>query len=295
MSLMKHLVVLSLFFYAYINCRGLSKREFKRPMTAWGEVFCAEVDEVNNEYPYDETKKLKVLLQDLHTTPEKPHLETHGFTYVSGRNVKGVENLTKFSDIHKAFLTADSIQLVRELTKEKLAIPYAPAFRDFTGPFEPFPVIHSDISPEGAKFFRGILQEQFLTTKNQRVVQFGKYLEEGKQIAVYNVWRPIHVVKDNPLGLCKWDSLLPEDALPSKIKPTNADNAIQAWNYREGQEWFYLNEQRPDEVYVFKQHDDRAQDGHGINVPHASFSLVEDQDKVSSRISFECRVIVIVD
>ncbi|EGF98195.1 uncharacterized protein MELLADRAFT_30153, partial [Melampsora larici-populina 98AG31] len=112
---------------------------------------------------------------------------------------------------------------------------------------------------------------------------------------IINVWRPVHAVQDNPLGLCKWNSLLPEDTLQAKITPTTAENSMQAWRYREGQDWFYLSKQQPSEVYAFMQHDSRGENGHGVNVPHASFTLTEDREKTFTRISFECRVIAIVD
>ncbi|EGG06785.1 uncharacterized protein MELLADRAFT_30159, partial [Melampsora larici-populina 98AG31] len=88
---------------------------------------------------------------------------------------------------------------------------------------------------------------------------------------IYNVWRPIRRVHDIPLGICKWDSVSQEDVLDWGILPTYVANTVQAWKYRKGQSWFYLSKQRPDEVYVFMQHDSRAPNSHGINVPHASF------------------------
>lgn len=43
------------------------------------------------------------------------------------------------------------------------------------------------------------------------------------------------------------------------------------------------------------QHDSRAEDKHGINVPHASFMLEDGKGKFPTRASFECRVIAIVE
>ncbi|EGG04541.1 uncharacterized protein MELLADRAFT_30168, partial [Melampsora larici-populina 98AG31] len=107
--------------------------------------------------------------------------------------------------------------------------------------------------------------------------------------AILNVWRPIHAVQDNHLGFCKWDSLVKEDAVEANIKPDGSWNSLQAWKYRKDQKWFYLSEQKPHEAFVFMQHDSRAPDGHGINVPHASFNLEKDADKPPTRMSFEAR------
>ncbi|KAH9821278.1 hypothetical protein DFH28DRAFT_861518, partial [Melampsora americana] len=68
-------------------------------------------------------------------------------------------------------------------------------------------------------------------------------------------------------------------------KPTHASSSIQTWRYHKEQNW------EPDEVYVFMQHDSTAPDGHGINVPHASFAMAKDPPKSSQKSSIECRVI----
>ncbi|EGF98747.1 uncharacterized protein MELLADRAFT_69094 [Melampsora larici-populina 98AG31] len=252
------------------------------------------------EYPQkrirnvDKRKINRVPLQDLRTIDKKPTLQTHGFTYLSGGHIPGIQDVVEFSDAHKAILDSDSVALVKDLTGAELAISYGSFFRSSQG-LRPLPIIHSDLSPQGAKFSRGELQEDFLKSEDPSRVKFGKYLKQGKKIVILNVWRPICVVQDNPLGICGWDSLLPEDALDFNITPTHAGNVIQAWRYREGQKWFYLSKQRSDEVYVFMQHDGTARNRHGINVPHASFTLQEDVGKVPQRTSFECRVIVIVE
>ncbi|EGG03100.1 uncharacterized protein MELLADRAFT_30091, partial [Melampsora larici-populina 98AG31] len=108
---------------------------------------------------------------------------------------------------------------------------------------------------------------------------------------ILNVWRPIQPVSDNPLGLCEWSSLSPpDDTLEYGVEPTTASNSIQPWKYKEGQKWWYLSNMRPDEAYVFMQHDNTAKNGHGINVPHASFKMVTDDPNISQRSSVECRV-----
>ncbi|EGG00644.1 uncharacterized protein MELLADRAFT_67671 [Melampsora larici-populina 98AG31] len=141
------------------------------------------------------------------------------------------------------------------------------------------------------------IRDSFLKAGLAAEYVFGKKLRDRQdlQVVMLNVWRPIRQVEDNHLGICKWGSLVKEDALNMDIEPKNGDSALQAWRYREGQEWYYLSNQQADEVYVFLQHDDRAkEDGHGINVPHASFKL-QGHNQPSTRMSFEAKIIAIID
>lgn len=155
--------------------------------------------------------------------------------------------------------------------------------------------MHSDMSAEGAIFFKTGFQQKLLASKYPDEVEFGKKMKEGKGVMILNVWRPLQIVQDNPLGICKWDSLLKEDAInfDKNIEATNSLNSFQPWKYRKGQQWFYMSQQTPDQVYIFVQHDSR--DGHGINVPHASFTLKGKQVSKPSRISFETRIVALVD
>ncbi|EGG00645.1 uncharacterized protein MELLADRAFT_67670 [Melampsora larici-populina 98AG31] len=189
--------------------------------------------------------------------------------------------MDKLSDEHLEVLTANAVELVKKLTKAKLVLPHGATFRDHTSRYtrKPIPVIHSDLSPSGAKYMKNNIKQRFLQSTDPKEVQFGQYLQE---------------VEDNHLGFCAWNSLVEEDAIKSNIIPTSAGNALQPWKYRKGQKWYYLKNQQPNEVYVFLQHDDRAADGHGINTPHAAFRL-EDQAGESIRMSFDAKLIAIID
>ncbi|EGG03150.1 uncharacterized protein MELLADRAFT_65843 [Melampsora larici-populina 98AG31] len=278
------LVLVVLFYHSFINCRSTSKRELK-------------MDKAKNELKPDYNKVQHVPLQDLRTIDMIPDLKTDGFTYVSKRHITGIENMVEMSNEHKVALAEDSVKLVLELTGAKSAYVHSGGFRDLTSPdsAKSIPVIHSDMSPEGATYIKGIVRDKFLRSKDSDKVKFGRYIKEGKKIAIVNVWRPIHTVQDNHLGICQWDSLVKEDAWKSNLIPNGGTSTAQAWRYREGQRWFYLDQQRTDEVYVFMQHDSAAPDGHGINVPHASFELQKDKDKPWTRISFEATVFAMMD
>ncbi|EGG08056.1 uncharacterized protein MELLADRAFT_105377 [Melampsora larici-populina 98AG31] len=296
-SLFERLILFILFCHSFIHCSSVSKRELKRPESVLGEVYeFVGYNEVTQSYLIDYSTPYQVPLEDIRALKKKPTLKTHGFTYVSGRPVTGIEKLVTSSDEHRDALNADAVKLVKELMGSKPTVTFGTGFRDLTklGPMNSAPVIHSDLSPEGAAWKKFVTQNRLFGSTDPDQIKFAKHLKEGKDVVILNVWRPIRTVKDNHLGFCKWDTLLKEDALPRNIKPTEASNALQPWKYRPGQRWYYLSEQQPDEAFIFMQHDSTARDGHGINVAHASINLKGHKDPFT-RASFETKVMVIVD
>lgn len=151
------------------------------------------------------------------------------------------------------------------------------------------------MSAKGAKYIKKEIKKTFLASDNQMEVELGKSLKRGQDVMLLNVWRPLRVVQDNHLGFCKWSSLSKGDRLDWGIKPTNSENSLQAWKYSATQQWFYISKQKKDEVYVFTQHDSRAKDGHGINVPHASFNSRSDIDHLPTRMSFESKIVAVFE
>ncbi|EGG03744.1 uncharacterized protein MELLADRAFT_108930 [Melampsora larici-populina 98AG31] len=237
----------------------------------------------------------QVPLHDLRKMTDRPTLNEYGFTYVSGRDVKSIKRLGDFSGDQKKALTKDSVKIVEELINPTLAISYSSQFRNpmmkYLG--EPNPNLHSDLSPEGAQKTISWVEKRFLESEDPEEKAFGQLLStKAYNVVILNVWRPLSKVEADPLGLCRWTSVAPSDRVDSKIVPDRAGNALQAWNYGDHQEWFYLKEQEPHEAHVFIQHDGRANDGHGMSVPHASFVLRENEDK-PKRKSFECRVMAL--
>ncbi|KAH9823386.1 hypothetical protein DFH28DRAFT_1092175 [Melampsora americana] len=288
-------LVFFIFFYRSVLCSSLSKRELKRPEKIIGEVYTYVGSNLGQSYPVDVTLH-QVPLQDLRRIDQVPNLKTWGFTYVSGRHVAGIENMEEFSVQNQAALKADSVELVKELTGAKTVFALGGGYRDHetSGSVRSVKMIHSDMTLQGARWFKTKARRQMLTSRFPSDVEFGKYVMEGKNIVVYNVWRPLHTVQDNHLGLARWDPHLKEDALTGITDVTNVRNALQPWRYSKDQEWYYLSQQEPHEVYVFKQHESGAKDGHGVNVPHASFNFKDFQGP-EARKSYEIRVIAVIE
>lgn len=296
-SLFQKCVFFVLFYRSSIDCKSISKRKLENPEPVLAEVSQFKANEAYNFYDTDYQATFHVPLTDLRGM-KIPDLETYGFTYVSNRRVEGIEDLKELSDGHKAALTADSVELVKKLTGATSAIAFTASFRSYKERYaaKPIQMIHSDMSPEGARYIKSRVQKDFLESKDPDEQRFGEHLSQGgKNVVILNVWRPIHTVEDHPFGLCKWNSISKEDQLNWNIKPNNPDNSIQAWTYRSTQEWFYINKQTADQVYLFIQHDSRAPDGHGINVAHASFNFEKDHLDRPERMSFESQIIAIIE
>lgn len=296
-------IVFFIFFYrSFINCKSISKRELKNPGKVVGEVFEYAWEPLSKSYEEDRSKIVKVPLQDLRAmeVQDHPKLETDGFTWVSGRpSAEEVDWSTSHSKNRmREQLKADSIEIVKSLTNSKsvvvLSDDYRAHYSSEAGRI--LPAIHSDMSSQGAAFWKGKLREKLSESKERDQVEFLKNLKQGKDVVIYNVWRPLITVQDNHLGLCKWDSLLKEDAMKfnQNIKSTHFTNSFQPYKYREGQQWYYLSHQKPDEVFVFVQHDSRA-DRDGMNIPHGSFRLPEDHKEQPTRMSYETSIMAIIE
>ncbi|KAH9821257.1 hypothetical protein DFH28DRAFT_1079304 [Melampsora americana] len=214
-----------------------------------------------------------------------PDLKKGGFTWVFGRHVAGIEDFAQISDAHKAALKLNLVEFVQKLTVAQTVYAYESAFRDQTSPgsHQAVSVIHFNMSLDGSKYMKHIEQKVILRFTDPMEVKFKKYMKTGKDIAIMHVWRLIHIVQDNHLGLHKWNTLLKEEALEFEIKPEGNLMTPQAWS-----------KIRPN-AFAFMQHNSRVADGHETNVPNASFTLQEDCGKPPTQICFEAKVVAIIN
>ncbi|KAH9817848.1 hypothetical protein DFH28DRAFT_960935 [Melampsora americana] len=286
-------IFLTAFCLSFSRCRTVSRRQLTDPWITWGRAdTCAGV--LDGQYGTDVGSSTNIPLHDLRKCDD-PILEKDGFTVMKRR--LDLHKLKPFSKEYKRVLQEDSIQLVKDLTGASMAFCSSYGHRGATDQFslEPYSLIHSDLSAEGAKFLKAQLQERYLNSPHKGDQEFGKSIKDGKRLVVFNVWRPVKIVEDNPLAICYWGSVRAKDKMEFGIQPTSHENAIQTWKYRDHQKWVYLPNQKPEEVFVFMQHDSHGKDGHGTNVPHASVVLKDQEGKPSTRQSYEFRIVVIMD
>lgn len=71
-----------------------------------------------------------------------------------------------------------------------------------------------------------------------------------------SVWRPIeNPVQDYPLACCDSTSVLDEDLVECDHVRRRFKGSNLYTHHREGHKWYYLGEQRPDEVLLIKMFD----------------------------------------
>jgi hypothetical protein len=75
---------------------------------------------------------------------------------------------------------------------------------------------------------------------------------EGKQISI---WRPTETVQNWPLALCDGASISNDDLLEADLVRRDYVGSTLFAKYRPGYRWYYLSNQRPEEVFLIKNFD----------------------------------------
>ncbi|RDX50336.1 hypothetical protein OH76DRAFT_471304 [Lentinus brumalis] len=116
----------------------------------------------------------------------------------------------------------------------------------------------------------------------------------GTRIRLINLWRPIaNPVYHRPLALGDWRTLDPtHDLVPVTYYYPDRTGATFSVRWNPAHQWWYLSEQRPDEVTLIKCFDSREEDGCARLTPHSAFwDRTTPQDK-PSRQSIELRALL---
>ena len=131
----------------------------------------------------------------------------------------------------------------------------------------------------------------------------------GPRWAMFSVWRPLEIVYRDPLGLMDPNTLFEGSRRPSYVPLTRMyktrpgfEAAYKSENVlplRPGpgrkHDWYYISEQRPEEVYAIKLFDSEAHKSGSTVAPfaaHSAFALAGQEDR-PVRQSAEVRVIVV--
>ncbi len=116
----------------------------------------------------------------------------------------------------------------------------------------------------------------------------------GTRIRLINLWRPIaNPVYHRPLALGDWRTLDPtHDLVPVTYYYPDRTGATFSVRWNPAHQWWYLSEQRPDEVTLIKCFDSREEGGCARLTPHSAFwDRTTPQDK-PSRQSIELRALL---
>lgn len=110
-------------------------------------------------------------------------------------------------------------------------------------PNSPSHGVHSDITHASC---RSVLKDVLTEPQIERLL--------AHRFMVLNVWRPIKPVQRDPLALCDWRSVDPgTDIIPDRRVISGQTFEFGVPIFNEKHDWYYLNEQLPDEPVIFKQ------------------------------------------
>jgi hypothetical protein len=107
---------------------------------------------------------------------------------------------------------------------------------------------------------------------------------------IINLWRPIKIVRKDPLGIIDASSVPDSDLVPIELIYPDRVGETLAVRPNENHRWFYLKEQQPNEVMLIKCFDSKT-DGRARRVPHSAF-VDESTAHEEARESIEVRTLV---
>lgn len=123
----------------------------------------------------------------------------------------------------------------------------------------------------------------------------------GHRAALINAWRPLRgPVKDWPLAVCDPRTVAPEEFIPAAIdhyadtdltKPSHSGE-IYSMHYSPRHRWFYVADQQPGEVLLFKCYDSSTMSKTRF-APHSGFLHPDLPAQYLPRISIEARAVAI--
>lgn len=123
-------------------------------------------------------------------------------------------------------------------------------------------------------------------------------LASGIRWQIVNLWRPIQTIYKDPLAVGASHSFAEEDLIQAEVVYTQQKRHLgknQTWTIvpNEKHQWYYKNEQRPDEVVFIKCFDSDEREGLARRAPHCAFV---DQDRsgeqYEDRESIEVRALL---
>lgn len=178
----------------------------------------------------------------------------------------------------------------------------APRKTDFSGPTDsawnkpdrgqaPAPRVHIDFTRRGTH----LVLVQASGEKEASCIT-----GSGRRHVVLSIWRPIKTVKRDPLGVCDARTVVDGDLVPlRRVYPDGKEGEnIVVKAHGSGEEageckhkWYWLSNQRPDEVLMIKIFDSEDAEGRVTRTPHASFEIECDEGE-PPRESIEMRAVI---
>ncbi|KAJ9145432.1 GA4 desaturase [Pleurostoma richardsiae] len=177
----------------------------------------------------------------------------------------------------------------------KVHLDYAPA-----GARSHLRMYHPDLSAAAADIIR--VEDSLLASGRSPKEDYGG--SGGPRWALFSVWRPLKTVRRDPLALGDQRTFKSEDYVPVNIKTPclGLPGVTETFEcesfvgrYSEGQEWFWVDEQTPDEVLVIGLFDSDVEKEGGTAAGGTLHSSVElpGTEEEQARESLELRCLCV--
>ena len=199
----------------------------------------------------------------------------------------------------------------------ELGFPQFIGFSPQHGGASPAPKVHLDYAPNGARTHLRKYHPTMTSVAQPIIDAEEKLLAEGKSLrehyassglgprwALYSIWRPLKRVRRDPLALGDARTFLQSDYVPVVVKTPNlgispdskethdTESYLARWS--EGQKWYFISEQEPEEVLVIGLFDsERDKDTVAAGGTLHSSVDIEGTDGMEARESLELRCLAI--
>lgn len=162
--------------------------------------------------------------------------------------------------------------------------------------------MHIDYSLQGLKDSARFCRHDIAETAKEALSAEDDESKDVPRYAAYSVWRPITTVRRDPLAVCDWRTVNKEDLIaiqyrnPSSINESG-EYIMEAYNVLPRraleQKWYWMPEQRQDEVLIIKFADTAAAESGGEIAEHCLHGspILPGTESEPPRESIEVRVL----
>lgn len=231
----------------------------------------------------------KEIIKDIRSTSTVFTLDENGF---ATSVMEMSPHLFSESEIRNRYLPA-ICDLVKNAAKADCVVPFDWRIRNSVSPVKsgiidmnnnmipllPARHVHIDQTPASA-----LQRVELHAPEELHRFQTGR-------VQIINAWKPLNeVVKDWPLAVCDATSVSSEELIAVDHVRRHYTGESHYMMYSSAHRWWYLSEQKRNEVMLLKMYDSSKTGGGGC--PHASFPRPDAVSLGSSRESIEVRMLV---
>ncbi|KIV88452.1 hypothetical protein PV10_08135 [Exophiala mesophila] len=198
-----------------------------------------------------------ILVKDIRDCePSAFGLDKTGFEVVTDlfdvSDIQGWSGLRQYQTQTEKFLRAQfgvdrvvcwEVTLRHNVQREAMVVD----LNDWTIPDGPAAGAHNDVTAiSGPNIIADHLPEELKAV----------YHNGGYRFRIVNTWRPLLAsLEDNPLALCDFRSVDPDDLVPAdRVIPSN-EGEVYYLKYNPDQKWYWLDSMTMDELFIFIMYD----------------------------------------